>query len=226
VETVNQNPNHPADLLELQSGMAVRSITQTESGDQHLFCLFPGGGLAAVADGLGHGEKAAIAAETAMSVLQEYPQEPVQALMQRCHDALRKTRGAVLSLASFSAPPPNSNGTPWHMTWLGVGNVKGVLLRANSAPQPVREWLVPRGGVVGYQLPNPHPATFQVLPGDMLIFATDGLHSNFMEGINLAAFQSQPNPAQALADDILARSIRGTDDALVLVVQLTKKILP
>ena len=39
------------------------------------------------------------------------------------------------------------------MTWVGVGNVEGVLLRAQAAVSPRRESLLLRGGVIGGRLP-------------------------------------------------------------------------
>src|SRR6185437_15006045 len=76
-------------------------------------------------DGIGHGEEAANAAEAAISILKASPDEPVISLLERCHEGLRSTRGVVLSLASID---------PKHgmMTWVGVGNVQGVLMRAGA----------------------------------------------------------------------------------------------
>src|SRR2546422_8836961 len=73
-----------------------------ESGDIHVAAPFPKGILVGVIDGLGHGPEAAQAARTAARVLTAHAGEPVQALIQRCHGSLRNTRGAVMSLASFS----------------------------------------------------------------------------------------------------------------------------
>jgi len=52
-----------------------------------------------------------------------------------------------------------------------------------------------------------------VAPGDLLIFATDGIREGFAEGLPTDATPQQ------LADQILARSGKGTDDALVLVAR-------
>src|SRR5438105_2735758 len=98
---------------------------QSRSGDRQAVMHFPGGALVAVVDGLGHGELAAVPAETAIEVLERYAREPVAALIQRCHERLRGTRGAVMSLASFR----EADST---MTWLGVGNEK----TPGSSPRP------------------------------------------------------------------------------------------
>jgi hypothetical protein len=64
---------------------------------------------------------------------------------------------------------------------------------------------------VGLQLPSLRGAVLPVAPGDLLLLATDGVRSDFAEGL-----RPQEEPQQ-LADRILARGFKGTDDALVLV---------
>lgn len=181
---------------------------QGESGDRHLVCCGGDGILIAAIDGIGHGEEAANAAEAAISILKASPDEPVISLLERCHEGLRSTRGVVLSLASID---------PKHgmMTWIGVGNVQGVLMRAGAKKGRVEEVLLLRGGVVGSQLPALQAAVLPIAKGDTLVFVTDGIRSEFVEG--LSALESP----QRAADKILKQHSRGNDDALVLVVRLT-----
>ncbi len=73
------------------------------SGDLHVVAPFPGGVLVAVVDGLGHGPDAAEAARIAVAVLQDAAGQPATSLVERCHAALRRTRGVVLSVASLDA---------------------------------------------------------------------------------------------------------------------------
>lgn len=191
----------------LEWGVATLALEgQTESGDRHVVKPFPNGVLLAVADGLGHGEEAAAAAKLAVNLLERYAHEAVTGLLLRCHEYLRDTRGVALSLATFRGP----DGV---MTWLGVGNVEGILLRAEANPSVRRESLLLRGGVVGGQLPPLRASVVPVVPGDTLIFATDGIRGGFAEGLKL------DEPPQRLADQILARQATGTDDALVLVAR-------
>ncbi len=196
-------PPHPE--LPVTWGLA-GSALEGESGDLHVVAGFPHGVLVAVIDGLGHGPEAATAAKEAAWILESQPGEPIPDLVQRCHEGLRRTRGAVMSLASF-----NSQGSS--MTWMGVGNVEGILLRAGLAAQPARESISLRGGVVGYQLPALRPSAVPISPGDTLILASDGIRSAFLSGLRI---QGSP---QQIAEAILARYARGTDDALVLVAR-------
>jgi hypothetical protein len=127
-------------------------------------------------------------------------------LVRSCHAILAGTRGVVLSIASFSA----LEGT---MTWLGVGNVEGVLLRADATVTPRRETLLLRGGVVGGHVPAVSAAIVTVMRGDTLILATDGVRSGF--GVQCILGDT----TQQLADRILSDYRKGTDDALVLVAR-------
>jgi len=180
---------------------------QSESGDRHLVCRAGNGILIAALDGVGHGKEAANAAEAAISILKAHAQEPVISLVERCHESLRSTRGVVMSLAFIDL----KHGM---MTWLGVGNVQGVLMRAGAQKGSVQEMLLLRGGVVGSQLPSLQAAVLPIAKGDTLVFATDGIRGEFVEVLS-----SQEAPQRA-ADKILGQHGRGIDDALVLVVRL------
>ena len=179
---------------------------QTESGDRYLVTATPDGALVAVVDGLGHGAEAADAAKVAVRSLERNAQQRVIPLVRDCHQSLVGTRGAVISVASFTAHDQT-------MTWLGVGNVEGLLLRA-LATSPRRESLLLRGGVVGVHLPTLTAEIVPVTPGDTLILATDGVRSDFS-----SERLSQQDPPPMLADYILARWGKQDDDALVLVVR-------
>ncbi len=182
-----------------------------ESGDQYLVKPFPQGVLVAVVDGLGHGDRAAEVSKTAVNAMKGYAHEPVISVMKRCHESLRGSRGAVLSLASF-----NPNGA---MTWLGVGNVNGMLLRGNAK----HKTLLLRGGVVGYRLPTLRDELIKVKPGDILVFTTDGIRSGFVKNEIQDPLSrkklDRTRTVQQLADTILTDYGRETDDAMVLVAR-------
>src|SRR5260370_421927 len=124
----------------LEWGMASEPLAgQPESGDLGLVLPFPGGILVGALDGLGHGDEAAAAARAAAEVLRAQPDAPVIWLVRQCHNALGDTRGAVMSLASFSA----RYGT---LTWMGIGNVAGLPRPHSPAPPPPRKTLPPPWG--------------------------------------------------------------------------------
>jgi negative regulator of sigma-B (phosphoserine phosphatase) len=177
-----------------------------ETGDLHVISPGVRTVLVAAIDGLGHGREAASAARAAASVLERHGDEPLIPLMQRCHEEVRRTRGVVLSMASFDL----QTGM---MTWLGVGNVEGVLFRSDGSPGRRRESLVLRAGVVGYRIPPLRTDEHHVGKGDLLILATDGVRTNFS-----ASVPENPD-IQDAADAMLARYGKPTDDALVVAVR-------
>jgi phosphoserine phosphatase RsbX len=193
----------------LEWGVARLTLAgQAESGDLHLVREVGGGVLVAVVDGLGHGEEAAAAAKLAVATLDQFAREPVASLVQRCHEALVGTRGVVMSVAYFDP-------TRDTMTWVGLGNVEGVLVHENWAERSSRTSLLTRGGIVGAQLDavTVRPWVIPLQPGDLLVFATDGIRGGFTEDI------SRRDPPQQIADLLLARYGKGTDDALVLAAR-------
>ena len=194
----------------LEWGVASKPLAgQSESGDQYVLERFAEGALLGVIDGLGHGDEAARAARTAVSLLRQHPQDPLVTLLRRCHEALKQTRGAVISLASFHVPDNT-------MTWLGVGNVEGVLLRTErteSGQRRANENIMLYAGLLGMQLPNVRPSVVPLAPGDTLILTTDGIRNDFTRQLVLS------DRPQQIADRICTRFAKGTDDALVLVAR-------
>jgi serine phosphatase RsbU (regulator of sigma subunit) len=177
-----------------------------ESGDAYLVQVRADSVLVAVVDGLGHGIEAAAAAGGAIADLAAATwQDPLETL-RHCHERLRATRGVVMSLARFEV------GTST-MTWAGVGNVEGALLRSNNGSHATTLTLRQCHGVVGRRLPTLHAARLPVVPGDTLVFATDGIGAGFSAGVECA--QSPRN----MADAILRKYASGADDALAVVVR-------
>lgn len=181
---------------------------QRVSGDLEVVHYYDHGGgvLVAAIDGIGHGEEAAASARLAADTILRHPQEKLGLLLMRCHVALRGTRGVVLSIASIDL----RQGT---MSWLGIGNVVGILYHPNGHGTP-REELLVRPGVLGYgDLPVLQASAIPLRPRDMLIFATDGINRHFSEGLAFGA------SAQPLADYIIAHHSQRNDDALVVVAR-------
>lgn len=180
---------------------------ETESGDRQLIRPLAGGVLLAVVDGLGHGRDAARAATVAIEALSASNGLDVVELLRECHEQLVLTRGGAVTLAWFA-------GDGSHLSWLGVGNVEGILVRAPTHTSPgARQSVMLRGGVVGYRLPKVASTAVPVAPGDVLILATDGVDPRFAENLPLTV------SAQQLADEILRRHRRPADDSLVVVAR-------
>jgi hypothetical protein len=177
---------------------------QSKSGDAFLVKELPDGFLVAVIDGLGHGEEAAVAASKGAEVIAAHAGEGLIPLIRLCHEALRDTRGAVLSAVWVSA----RDGS---LAWAGVGNVEGVLFRRDAEARPACETLLLRGGVVGHHLPALQAAVLPLVEGDTIVLATDGVRGDFRTEKRIQ------QPPQQLAAHLLARYSHGRDDGLVLV---------
>jgi negative regulator of sigma-B (phosphoserine phosphatase) len=192
----------------VEAAVAARPIAGEErSGDLAVIELLADGALVAAVDALGHGRAAAAAAEAAGVVLREFAAAPPHALVERCHEALRETRGAALSLAAFSASRRD-------LTWIGVGNVEGRLVRAAPAGAETLASLVNTPGTLGATLPPVSATTVPVERGDTVLFATDGVRRDFADELELTG------AAQGIADRILREHGRNGDDALVVVARL------
>jgi hypothetical protein len=151
----------------------------------------PEGVLDAVIDGVGHGNEAADAARIAGRTLSSSPHEDTVSLVWRCHEALKETRGVVMTLLFLS--PSGA------MTWVGVGNIEAVIFRCDSTGRVRSNHVVLRGGVVGHRLPPLRAECLTMLPHDTVVLATDGIRPEFSD-----QFVPGEEP-QAIADQIMAR---------------------
>jgi negative regulator of sigma-B (phosphoserine phosphatase) len=219
----------PFPLIEW--GVAARVCPgQAVSGDAYVVKLFPTGILVAVVDGLGHGEAAKTAAKLAIATLDGCDSESVKASFQRCHEILGHTRGVVMTVAFIHAfenairwmGNPKGEGNCRYcprshltgsLTWLGVGNVEGVLFRTDAFCNAVHERASLMGGTVGGLMPPLQPRVLSLMRGDLLVLATDGVESGFTKGLSL------DQPAQRIVDGIMEKHYKQTDDALVLAVR-------
>ena len=174
------------------------------SGDMYAVLNTERGLLVALVDGLGHGADAARAARHALAAIDEAPDRPLPWLIEDCHAALRATRGVAIVLAALDRQERE-------MDWCSVGNVDGVVVRSGANGSREREMILMRGGIVGHRLPPPRLATVPIEAGDLLILATDGIGTGFVTDVVPSL------PVQQIADTILARYAKPTDDALVLV---------
>lgn len=180
---------------------------ETVSGDAHVVLPHREGVLLAVIDGVGHGPEAAEAAALAVAALKKEPDSSVHVHFHRCHESMAQSRGAVMTLADFNARHQT-------LTLCGVGNVEAVLFRAHPrAGSPVQESALLRGGVVGGQLPEPYASTVPVYAGDVLVIASDGVR------LDLTRDQSMRFTPRRLADWLVDKNFKGSDDALALVVR-------
>ena len=165
------------------------------------------GALIGVLDGLGHGAEAAEAASCGVDVLRAARAEPLDVLLQRCHRALSGTRGVAMTLARIDFRTDT-------LSWAGIGNVAADLVAKHPAGVEVRSSARLAGGIVGYRIPEAlTPQEVPIRPGDLLVITSDGIVEDHLDGIDFAA------SSLAIADQILRRHAKDSDDALVLAAR-------
>jgi phosphoserine phosphatase RsbX len=188
--------------MPIEWAVAARPLPgQRCSGDLHVVEPLARGMLIAVIDGLGHGAGAASVAQAAADVVRAHADQDVTTLIRLCHERLRAGRGVVMTLASF-------DGAADEMTWAGIGNVEAVLVHADPRSGMRRQSLLLRDGVVGSQVPSIRSSVVPLVRGDLLLLTTDGISGGFVDSY-------RGGTAQEIADDILGRYAKPSDDALV-----------
>ena len=154
-----------------------------------------------VIDGLGHGPHAAAAAARAVETLAAIPDADVPSSIRACHEALKGTRGAALSVIRIDLDAGR-------MTFAGLGNVEGVLVSPAA-----KHLLIPQRGIAGAVAP-PIRETEENLPDWFIVMlCTDGIRSGARRNFRFGSIVS----AEALANELLTAWGRDTDDAAVVV---------
>jgi anti-sigma regulatory factor (Ser/Thr protein kinase) len=154
-----------------------------------------------VVDGLGHGEPAAEAADTALRAFRRDPGLPLPDLLAVLHRALRRTRGAAVGLARLGP-----DGEAEHCS---VGNVRAQAVGFDG----VRSRVSGQPGVVGWNMPGPRVQRIPVPPGSTLVLHSDGIDPRWTHDPSPFLLRLPPPLLVAsLAHDFR----RGRDDATVL----------
>ncbi len=179
---------------------------EATNGDQAVIEVRDDETLVAGIDGVGHGEAAARAARLAVAVIRRNSGEDLTTLATSCHEALRGTRGAALSLVRMSASGAQ-------LTWLGIGNVEGRLISGNSPPTRVKNSLAPAPGIAGHELPQLTPETLDLESGDLLVLATDGVRVRFADTLAVSG------STETISERVLKNDWEHADDALVIAVR-------
>ena len=171
------------------------------------FLAMPGAGrsLYMVVDGLGHGAHAAEAADEAILTVQGAANESATEIITRTHDALKKTRGAAMSVAIVEHERKL-------LTYAGIGNVSSSILSGTTSRS-----MVSQNGTLGAILPRVHEYTYPIQDFSTLIMYSDGLNSK----CGAAGYPGLLGRPQGLIAGVLYRDFsRKRDDATVLVAAL------
>ncbi|MEJ0037252.1 MAG: ATP-binding protein [Gammaproteobacteria bacterium] len=157
-----------------------------------------------LADGLGHGLSAHDAARAAIDAFRAHPEYEPGAILEACHVALARTRGAAVSTAGVISSAERG-------TFAGVGNVVG-RVEVSTA----NRHLVTHNGTVGHTMRKVQEFAFSWPRGALLILHSDGLGTHWDLGTYLGLSSRHP----ALIAAVLYRDYdRGRDDVCVVVIR-------
>ncbi|WP_318199839.1 ATP-binding SpoIIE family protein phosphatase [Streptomyces sp. SCL15-4] len=161
-----------------------------------------------LADGLGHGPKAAHASATAVEELRRAGHLPPADILRRLHTALRPTRGAAVSVAQVDTERAE-------LSFAGVGNV-AARVRGEKA------WtsLVSHPGIVGAYFPARVPVRrLPWRPDSLLVLHSDGLPSRWTPPEDPALLARDPSVvAAAILRDAGSPARPARDDTSVAVL--------
>jgi anti-sigma regulatory factor (Ser/Thr protein kinase) len=189
-------------------GVSVPLAGQSDCGDDWVYQELPHGCRVTVADGLGHGEHAAIAARAGVRTARERPSETATELMRYIHAALKPTRGAAVAVAEI-----DSGGQLLRFT--GVGNISAAIITDSGV---VRR-LVSMAGTAGHEVRKITEFQYPWDAGSVLVMHSDGLQTHWSFDTYPGLFERHPS---LIAGVFYRDYTRGRDDVSVVVVREAK----
>ena len=178
--------------------------SEQECGDAWAIATQPGGLTMMAVDGLGHGPGAASAAQAALLNLAARPALAPRAQVEACHQALRKTTGAVLAVAHLDYASEE-------IRFAGIGNISACVSDGDG-----RQQMASYNGVIGHSVRKVQEFSYPCPQGSLVILHSDGVSNRW----DLAAYPGLAACHPALIAAVLLRDFRrNSDDAQVLVVR-------
>jgi hypothetical protein len=155
-----------------------------------------------LADGLGHGDDAALAANLAVRELQA-GLEPAT-MLERLHGLLKPTRGAAAAVGRF-------NRRTGALAFAGIGNIAAVIVDGAETRS-----LVSMPGILGHGLQKFRAFEYQLPPGALLVMHSDGCRS----GWDLSSYPGAQRRDPLVIAALLIRDFeRGRDDVSAVVAR-------
>jgi anti-sigma regulatory factor (Ser/Thr protein kinase) len=196
-------PNYKPSPEELCFGIIMIPVKgEQECGDAWSFRLTPSNFNVVVADGLGHGLLAHQASSEVLKIFSEAQALPLEVQMTQMHEALRKLRGAAVSMVDIEF----SRST---LDFIGVGNVRCAVVEQNKM-----RTLVCQSGTAGLQIRNAKVFSSPWSSQSLIILHSDGITTRW--DLNTYLGLAVRHPAVIAA--ILYRDFnRNNDDVTVFI---------
>jgi anti-sigma regulatory factor (Ser/Thr protein kinase)/serine/threonine protein phosphatase PrpC len=172
------------------------------NGDSFVVKQWEQSALVAVIDGLGHGQEAHRAAETARQYVETHFDMALSSIFVGVSRACVGTRGVVMAIARFDRPQ-------LQFTFASLGNVEA---RICNSSEPAK--LLISRGILGHTNKRPFINEHSWNPNSVFVLHSDGLSSRW----HCDDFAFEQSPA-AIARELLHKLARKEDDATVIVVK-------
>lgn len=190
------------------AGVSVAKLGEEIAGDHWTSTRTGARTIVLVADGLGHGPDAAMAARAATRVVHEQSTRTPVELLQAAHEALRTTRGAACAVALLDS-------AAGELVFAGVGNVFCQIVHGDGATAG----LASSYGTVGGDLPRVREQRLPFAASDGLILATDGVRPKWRWSSYPALWRHDP----AIVAGVVYRDFAVShDDATVVIARMAQ----
>lgn len=155
-----------------------------------------------MADGLGHGELAAVASREARRLFRAQPPRDPVSMLQAVHAGLRHTRGAAVAIAVV-APGGRS------VSYGGIGNIAGLLADDGGVRR-----MVSHNGTAGHTVFKLQAFSYDVAGRPTIVMHSDGLSTSWSLDSHPGLLRQDPTLTAAT---LYRDHARGRDDCGVLV---------
>jgi anti-sigma regulatory factor (Ser/Thr protein kinase) len=189
----------------LDFGVATRPHPSCQlNGDAFVVVRWFESSLVGIIDGLGHGQFAHRAAQSARQYIENHFDLALDQIFRGTGRACRATRGVVMALARFD----------WGKGRIALASVGNIAVRIFPKPEPFH--FIIRRGVIGLNAPHAVVSEHPWPLDRVLIFHSDGISTHwdwndFPDWENLRA--------AAIAQDLLQTKAKPDDDATAIVVR-------
>jgi anti-sigma regulatory factor (Ser/Thr protein kinase) len=198
---------HPVSVRRcpLAFGVATRPHPGLDvNGDAFVVKSWAESTLVGIIDGLGHGQFAHRAAQTARQYVESHYDLPMGQIFRGVHTACRATRGVVMALACFD----------WGQGRVSLASVGNIEVRVFPAPEAFH--FIVRRGILGLNAPEAVVAEHPWPLDSVMVLHSDGLstHWRWKDFPDLA-----DKPASVAAQGLLRGLAKDQDDATAIVVR-------
>jgi serine/threonine protein phosphatase PrpC len=197
-----------ARLCPLQFGVATRPcLNMAVNGDAFVIKHWDTGALVGVIDGVGHGQFAYRAAQTARQYVETHFDQSLEEIFRGVARTCRATRGVVMALSRFEFA---SDGTRY--CFASVGNIESRVFGVGD-----RAYLIARRGILGGAARAARQTEHCWQTGSVMVLHSDGVSSHW-DAESFSRLRKQSS-AGAMAEHLLRMSGKPDDDATVVVVK-------